>query len=174
MAATLRPRPSGALTTLTTVLYPGSFDPLHNGHLELIETAADLFDSVVVAAMRNPQKGQPLFELQERLDMITESLAHRPEVSVVVFSSLVVDLAREVGADFIVKGLRAVSDFEGEMQMAQMNRAVSGVHTLFLPTASEHSFLASKFIRDIARFGGDVSAMVPPPVAKRLKDTYAR
>ncbi len=156
----------------TKVLYPGSFDPLHKGHVEIIETAAGLFDHVVVAAMRNPQKGDPLFSLEQRMEMIEESLAHIRNLNVVVFSSLVVQLARDVGADFIVKGLRAVSDFEGEMQMAQMNRAVSGVNTLFLPSASEHSFLASKFIRDIARFGGDVSAMVPAPVAKRLKDLY--
>lgn len=158
----------------TKVLYPGSFDPLHNGHVEIIETAAELFDHVVVATMRNPQKGEPLFTLDERMAMIQDSLAHLPNVSVVSFSALVVDLARDIGADFIVKGLRAVSDFEGEMQMAQMNRAVSGVHTLFLPSASEHSFLASKFIRDIARFGGDVTAMVPAAVAKHLDDKYPR
>ncbi len=158
----------------TKVLYPGSFDPLHNGHVEIIETAAELFDHVVVATMRNPQKGEPLFTLDERMAMIQDSLAHLPNVSVVSFSALVVDLARDIGADFIVKGLRAVSDFEGEMQMAQMNRAVKGVHTLFLPSASEHSFLASKFIRDIARFGGDVTAMVPAAVAKHLDEKYPR
>jgi pantetheine-phosphate adenylyltransferase len=158
----------------TKVLYPGSFDPLHNGHVEIIETAAELFEHVVVATMRNPQKGEPLFTLDERMAMIQDSLAHLPNVTVVSFSALVVALAREIGADFIVKGLRAVSDFEGEMQMAQMNRAVSGVHTLFLPSASEHSFLASKFIRDIARFGGDVTAMVPASVAKYLDEKYPR
>ena len=97
----------------TKVLYPGSFDPLHNGHLEIIETAASLFDHVVVAAMRNPQKDEPLFPLERRMTMIEESLAQLPNVSVVVFSSLVVQRAQEVGSDFIVKGLRAVSDFEG-------------------------------------------------------------
>jgi pantetheine-phosphate adenylyltransferase len=158
----------------TKVLYPGSFDPLHNGHVEIIETAAELFEHVVVATMRNPQKGEPLFTLDERMAMIQDSLAHLPNVTVVSFSALVVDLARDIGADFIVKGLRAVSDFEGEMQMAQMNRAVSGVHTLFLPSASEHSFLASKFIRDIAKFGGDVTAMVPAAVAKHLDEKYPR
>ena len=159
---------------MARVLYPGSFDPLHNGHVEIIETAASLFDEVVVAAMRNPQKGGALFDLDTRLAMLDESLAHLPNVTTASFGGLVVDLAKEVGADFIVKGLRAVSDFEGEMQMAQMNHAVSGVHTVFLPTASEHSFLASKFIRDIARFGGDVSAMVPAPVARRLQEVFPR
>ena len=104
--------------------------------------------------------------------MLEESIAHLPNTRVTMFSSLVVDLAREEGADFIVKGLRAVSDFESELQMAQMNHKISGVDTLFIPSASAHSFLASKLIRDIARFGGDVSNMVPPPVAKRLEEKY--
>ena len=155
---------------MARVLYPGSFDPFHNGHRELVETAAYLFDEVVVAAMRNPQKGEPLFSLAERQDMIRDSLSHLDNVEITQFSSLVVDLAREVEADFIIKGLRAPSDFESEMAQAQMNLAVSGVHTLFIPSASANSFVQSKFIRDIARFGGDVSSMVPDPVAKRLKD----
>ena len=157
---------------MTRVLYPGSFDPIHNGHLEIIETAARLFDDVIVASVRNPQKGQPLFSLDERQELLNEAVSHLDNVSVTMFSSLVVDLAREVQADFIVKGLRAVSDFESELQMAQMNHAVSGVDTLFIPSASSHSFLASKLIREIARFGGDVSTMVPPAVAKRLQEKY--
>lgn len=159
---------------MPTVLYPGSFDPIHNGHLEIIETASKLFDRVIVAAMRNPQKGGPLFSLEERQQMLTESIGHLPNVTVTMFSSLVVDLAKEQGAHFIVKGLRAVSDFENELQMAQMNHKISGIHTVFIPSASDHSFLASKLIREIARFGGDVSAMVPPPVAKRLDEKYER
>ena len=154
-------------------LYPGSFDPFHNGHLEIVETAARLFDEVIVAAMRNPQKGEPLFSLDEREAMMEESLAHLENVRITMFSSLVVDVARELGADFIVKGLRAVSDFESELQMAQMNRALSGVQTVFLPSASEHSFIASKLLREVARLGGDVTAMVPPAVAKRLKEKFA-
>ncbi|MGB6057361.1 MAG: pantetheine-phosphate adenylyltransferase [Microthrixaceae bacterium] len=154
---------------MTVVLYPGSFDPIHNGHVEIVETTARLFDTVVVAAMRNPQKGEPLFTLEERQELIVDSLAHLANVEVTMFSSLVVDLAREVEANFIVKGLRAVSDFESELQMAQMNRSISGVDTLFVPSASRNSFLASKLIRDVARFGGDISTMVPAPVAARLK-----
>jgi pantetheine-phosphate adenylyltransferase len=157
---------------LTVVLYPGSFDPVHNGQVEIVETAARLFDRVVVAAMRNPQKGEPLFSLDERQVLIEESFTHLANVEVTMFSSLVVDLAKKVGAHFIVKGLRAVSDFESELQMAQMNRSISGVDTLFIPTTSSHSFLASKLIRDIARFGGDITSMVPPPVVARLKERY--
>ncbi len=153
---------------MTRVLYPGSFDPVHNGHVEIIETAAHLFDEVVVAAVRNPQKGQPFFTLEERHEILAETFVHLPNVSFTSFSSLVVDLAREVGADFIVKGLRAVSDFESELQMAQMNNAISGVHTMFIPSASTRSFLASKLIREIARFGGDVSSFVPPAAARRI------
>ena len=141
---------------VTRVLYPGSFDPIHNGHLEIIEVAARLFDDVVVAAVRNPQKGEPLFDLEDRQAMIEESVAEHPNV----------------GADFIVKGLRVVTDFESELMQAQMNLAVSGVDTLFIPAGSTHSFVASKFIREIARYGGDVSSMVPEPVAKRLAEKY--
>ena len=159
---------------MTRVLYPGSFDPIHNGHVEIVEKASRLFDEVVVAAMRNPQKGEPLFSLDDRQDMIEESLSHLPNVTVTMFSSLVVDLARDLQADFIVKGLRAISDFENELQMAQMNLKVADVETVFLPCASQNSFLASKLIREIARFGGDVSATVPEPVARKLKEKYGK
>jgi len=159
---------------VTTVLYPGSFDPFHNGHRELVETAAYLFDRVLVAAIRNPQKNAGLFTLEERQEMIRESLDHLPNVEIISMSKLVVDVARERGADFIIKGLRAVSDFENEMAQAQTNLAVSGVHTLFLPSASANSFIASKYIRDIARFGGDVSSMVPAPVARMMKEVVVR
>ena len=159
---------------MTRVLYPGSFDPIHNGHVELIEVAARLFDEVVVAAISNPQKGAGLFDLEERKAMVAASVAHLPNVSITSFASLVVDLAREIDADFIVKGLRAVSDFESELQQGQMNLAISGVHTVFLPSATTHSFVASKLIREISRFGGDVSSMVPEPVNAKLAERFPR
>ena len=159
---------------MTRVLYPGSFDPIHNGHVELAETAAGLFDEVVVAALANPSKGDGLFDLESRMNLIQESLEHLPNVEVTKFDGLVVDLAIEVGADFIVKGLRAVSDFEAELQMAQMNAALSEVQTLFLPSASRSSFLASRLIREVVRLGGDVGPMVPPPVRQRLEGKLDR
>ena len=158
---------------MTRVLYPGSFDPIHTGHIELIEVAARLFDEVVVAAISNPQKGKGLFDLAERQEMIADSVAHLPNVTITSFSSLVVALARDIEADFIVKGLRAVSDFESELQQAQTNLAISGMHTVFLPSATTHSFVASRLIREVARFGGDVSSMVPPSVARRLAERFA-
>jgi pantetheine-phosphate adenylyltransferase len=153
---------------VTRVLYPGSFDPVHNGHVELIETAARLFDEVVVGTLMNPSKGGGLFTLEERMELIDECFAHLANVSTMMFDGLVVTLAQQVGADFIVKGLRAVSDFEAELQMAQTNLVISGMHTIFLPTASRRSFLASRLIREVSRLGGDVSEMVPEPVCRRL------
>jgi len=154
-------------------LIPGSFDPVHNGHLEVIERAARLFDEVVVATLRNPQKSGALFELEERQEMLEESLDYLANVRIVSLTKLVVTVAHDVGASVIVKGLRAVSDFENEMQMAQMNKQLSGVETLFIPTSSTHSFIASKLLREVARFGGDVTSFVPPLVAQRLKEKFA-
>ena len=155
---------------MTTALFPGSFDPFHNGHLEIAERAWRMFDELVVAVVRNPQKGIPLFELEEREAMIAESLAHLDAVRIVSMSVLVVEVAAEVGANVIIRGLRAISDFESELQMAQMNQHLSGIETLLLPTSSAHSFVASKLIREVVRYGGDVSEFVPPPVARRLKE----
>ena len=153
-------------------LFPGSFDPFHNGHLEIVERASRLFDEVVVAALRNPQKSTALFDLDERKTMLEQVTAHLPSVRIVSVSTLLVYVARDVSASAIVRGLRAVSDFETEMQMAQMNNHLSGVETIFIPTSSKYSFVASKLVREVARFGGDVSAFVPEVVAKALRAKY--
>jgi pantetheine-phosphate adenylyltransferase len=160
---------------LKTALFPGSFDPFHNGHLEIVEIASKIFDRVIVAPMRNTQKGQPLFTLQERVDMITESVSYLGNVTLESFSSLVVDLARQVGADVLIKGLRVASDAEAELQQAQMNRRVAGIETVFIPSSSEYSFIASKYVRDFARFGGAdrIGATVPAAVLIKLKEKFA-
>jgi pantetheine-phosphate adenylyltransferase len=155
---------------VSTVLYPGSFDPLHNGHLDVVERAAALFGRVVVAAMYNPAKPEGFFSLAEREEMIAETLAHLSDVEVRAFPGLAVDAARDCGADFIVKALRTSGDFEVEQQMAHTNEAVSGVSTVFLPCRPDLSFLSSRFIREIAQYGGDVSQLVPDAVSRRLKD----
>jgi pantetheine-phosphate adenylyltransferase len=159
---------------VTVALIPGSFDPFHNGHLEVVERAGRLFDDVVVATLRNPQKAEPLFSLAEREEMLKEALAHLPNVRIVSVSKLVVDVAHDVGASAIVKGLRAVSDFENELQMAQMNRQLSGIETLFIPTTSTSAFVASRLLREVARYGGDVSAFVPKVVALRLQEKFSK
>lgn len=157
-------------------LLPGSFDPLHNGHLEVIEIAARLFDKLVVAAIRNPGKGEPLFSLEERQEMIREAVNHLDNVDVVSMTKLTVDVAKDVDADVIVKGLRVSSDFEYELQMAQMNHAISGIDTVFVPCSSSGSFIASSLVRQIAQFGGAgrIGSMVPRSVAKRLEEKFTK
>ena len=151
-------------------LVPGSYDPVHNGHLEVIERASQMFDGVLVAAVRNPNKNEAMFTLEERGEMLAESTAHLSNVEIEFFDGLLVDFARDHECSAIVKGLRAVSDFETELQMAQMNERLSGIVTLFIPTASRHSFLASRLLREVARYGGDISSMVPESVNRRLRD----
>ena len=153
---------------MTKVLYPGSFDPLHNGHVEIVEIASRLFSEVVVVAMVNRDKGG-FFPIEQRVALIQESLAHLPNVRIEIHEGLAVDAADALGADFIVKGLRTASDFEVEMQMAQTNKAVSGVETVFLPSGSALGYLSSRWIREISSEGRDVSALVPAPVERALK-----
>lgn len=157
---------------MPTAICPGSFDPVTYGHIDIIERTARHFENVVVAVIRNPQKAQALFGLEERQELLHEVTAHLPNVSIRFFKGLLVDFARDCGAEVIVKGLRAISDFDYELQMAQMNQRLSGVDTFFVSTSPQHSFLSSSLVKEVARFGGDVSSMVPPPVAKRLETRY--
>ncbi len=161
---------------MRTALCPGSFDPLHNGHIDIFETAARLYDRVVVATIRNPGKGEPLFTLEERKELIKEALGHLDNIEVVSMTKLTVDVAKDVGADVIVKGLRDGTDFASEMQQAQMNKAISGMQTVFLPCGPESSFIAATLIRQIAMFGGAdrLDSMVPKNVADRLHEKYSR
>ena len=151
---------------------PGTYDPVTSGHLDIIRRASSIFDRVIVAVVRAPQHKRTMFTLEDRIAFIEQSLGGTPNVSVEGFATLVVEFARERGARSIVKGLRAVSDFESELHQAHMNLAISGIHTVFIPSATNHSFVASKLIREIARLGGDVTSMVPPPVAKRIVERF--
>jgi len=159
---------------MSVALYPGSFDPIHLGHLDVIEQALDIFGSVVVVTMHNPGKPSGAFALQERQTMIAESLAGWSNVRVESFPGLAIDAAREFGADVIVKGLRSASDFDVEQQMALTNHRVGGVRTVFVPASPELSFISSRYIREIALYGHDLSELVPGPVASRLSQLAAR
>ena len=154
-----------------TALCPGTFDPVTNGHVDIIERAAKQFDRVVVAVLDNPGK-QPLFGVEERVAMLKEATGGIDRVEVDSFSGLLVEYARRVGARVIVKGLRAVTDFEYEIQMAQMNRRLGGVETFFMTTDPTWSYLSSSLVREVARFGGDVEGLVPPVVAERLREKH--
>jgi pantetheine-phosphate adenylyltransferase len=158
--------------SVSTALCPGSFDPVTLGHLDIIERTSRHFDRVIVAVIRNPQKSQSLFTLEDRQEMLHEVTAHLPNIEIEFFKGLLVDFAKEHGAAAIVKGLRAISDFDYELQMAQMNQKLSGIDTYFISTSPQYSFLSSSLVREVARFGGDVSSMVPAVVAKRLAERF--
>jgi pantetheine-phosphate adenylyltransferase len=149
---------------------PGSFDPVTNGHLDIVGRAAALFDEVTVAVLVNKNKAG-LFSVEERIEMLTEVSAGWPNVRIDSFDGLLVDFCRARGIPAIVKGLRAVSDFDYELQMAQMNRQLAGVETLFVPTSATYSYLSSSLLKEVAALGGDVAGLVPDSVADRL---YAR
>jgi pantetheine-phosphate adenylyltransferase len=156
-----------------TACCPGTYDPVTNGHLDIVARASKTFDRVIVAVLINPAK-QPMFTLEERLAMLKEATVGMASVEIDAFSGLLVDYARRREVTAIVKGLRAVSDFDYELQMAQMNQRLSGIDTFFISTSPQHSFLSSSLVREVARFGGDVSSMVPPPVAERLRARFGR
>ena len=152
-----------------TALCPGTFDPVTNGHLDIIGRASETFETVVVGALENPSK-QPMFSLEERVAMLKEACSGMSNVTVVSFRGLLVDLARAHGDAVIVKGLRAISDYEYEIQMAQMNHRLAGVETLFMSTSPRWSFLSSSLVKEVARLGGDVSGLVPDHVSTSLAD----
>ncbi len=152
---------------------PGTYDPVTNGHLDIVARAAKVFDSVIVAVLVNPGK-QPLFTLEERLSLLDDATADIQGVEIDSFDGLLVDYARQRGVSAIVKGLRAVSDFDYELQMAQMNYRLAGVETMFMTTNPMYSYLSSSLVKDVARNGGDVSGLVPGPVAAMLKERASR
>ncbi len=157
---------------MTHAVCPGSFDPPTLGHLDIIGRARRLFSTVTVAVLVNPVK-TGLFDVEERLDLLRATTARWDNVTVDSFEGLLVDYCRRRGVDAIVKGLRAVSDFDYELQMAQMNSGLAGVDTLFIPTSPEHSFLSSSLVKQVARYGGDVSALLPPEVDSALRARLA-
>jgi pantetheine-phosphate adenylyltransferase len=146
---------------------PGSFDPVTNGHLDVLERACLIFDEVVVAVLVNRSK-KGLFTVEERIELLGAATSHLPNLRVTSFHGLLVDFCDRESIPVVVKGLRAVTDFDYELQMAQMNHRLSGLDTLFIATNPEHSYLSSSLVRDVAMFGGDVSALVPPVVSTRL------
>jgi pantetheine-phosphate adenylyltransferase len=152
---------------------PGSFDPVTNGHLDIVQRAASLFDEVIVAVGVNKSKSR-LFSPDERIAMLEQATAELPNVSVAGFTGLLTTFCQERGAHAIVKGLRAVSDFDYELQMAQMNSSLTDVETVFVPTSPEWSFLASSLVKEVAAFGGDVSGLVPDFVLGPLTEKLAR
>jgi pantetheine-phosphate adenylyltransferase len=157
---------------MATALCPGSYDPPTNGHVDVIERTSRHFDSVIVAVVANPSK-KPLFSLEERTEMLRDALAHLGNIEIASFDGLLVDFARRRGVGIVVKGLRAVSDFEYELQMAQMNAALApGLDTMFVTATPAWAFLSSSLVKEVARYGGAIETLVPPGVAKALGERF--
>lgn len=155
-----------------TAVYPGSFDPVTLGHLDILERATLIFDRVIIAVLENPGK-QPLFTAAERVDLLRRSIAENPRVEVDTFNGLTVDYARRTGATAIVRGLRAVSDFENEFQMALMNRRLAPqVHTVFLMTSFSNVYVSSSLIKEVCRYGGNIDELVPPVAAEAMRRRF--
>jgi pantetheine-phosphate adenylyltransferase len=162
----------GAMYTAkrTKAIYPGTFDPLTNGHLDLIARGAKIVDELVVAVLRNSEKGKPLFTVLEREEMLREATAGIENVSITTFEGLLVDFAREQGAKAVLRGIRAISDYEYELQMAMMNRKLDPeLETLFMMPGEKYTYVSSRLIKGVFQLGGDVTALVPPNVVERLK-----
>ncbi|MBX5494098.1 MAG: pantetheine-phosphate adenylyltransferase [Bryobacteraceae bacterium] len=153
----------------TIGIYPGSFDPITNGHLDLIARGVKVVDRLIVAVLRNESK-QPLFSVEERKEMLREVVREYPNVEVDSFDGLLVDYASRRGATLILRGIRAISDYEGELQMALMNRRLRPeIETIFMMAGEAHSFISSRLVKEVIRLGGDITGLVPPPVEVRLK-----
>lgn len=162
-----------ARTQARRALYPGSFDPFTNGHLDVLERALEIFDAVTIAIAANPEKRQPLFSVAERVEMIGELVAELPGATVTSYTGLTVDFARTQGLRALVRGLRAYSDFDGELQQALMNRKLAPeIDTVFLMSSEAHIFVSSSILKDVASYGRDLDEFVPPPVARRLKERF--
>lgn len=158
---------------MAVAVYPGSFDPVTYGHLDIIERAAKVVDEVIVAVLVNSSK-KPLFTIDERVRLLRETTGDYPNVTVEAFQGLTVDFARNAGATVMVRGLRAVSDFESEMQIAQTNHSLNpDIDTMFFTTSLKYSFLSSTIVREVASYGADVSEMVPSVVEKSLREKYS-
>ncbi|MDA3733119.1 pantetheine-phosphate adenylyltransferase [Niameybacter massiliensis] len=156
-------------------VYPGSFDPITKGHMDIIERAAKLVDLLYVSVLTNPHKGEGMFKTEERMELIEKSISHLPNVKVETFSGLLVDYAKAKDADVIIRGLRAVTDFEYEMQMAQINKSLlPRVETIFLVTNAQYSFLSSSSVRELVRFNGRFHELVPEYVAGALEKRFKR
>jgi pantetheine-phosphate adenylyltransferase len=152
-------------------VYPGSFDPVTNGHLDLIERGSKIFDELIVGILRNPGK-DPLFSVGERLEMVREATQHCPNVSVDSFDGLLVDYAAEKGASVLLRGIRAISDYEYELQMALMNRRLRPeLETVFMMSGEAYSFISSRLVKEVFRLGGNISGLVPPAVELRLRNS---
>jgi pantetheine-phosphate adenylyltransferase len=155
---------------MTTAIYPGSFDPITFGHLDVMERAAKLFDRLLIAVAHNDEK-KPLFTATQRMELIEDSIGPHANVEIVSFDGLLVDFARKSGATAVVRGLRAVTDFEYEFQMALMNKTLSPeLETVFLTSREAFTYLSSRVIKEVARLGGDITKFVPPPVAAALRE----
>lgn len=156
-----------------TAIYPGTFDPITNGHLDIIKRAVKIFDTVIVAVANNVGKA-PLFTIEQRVEMIRESVNGIPQVEVDAFNGLIIEYCRQKGATALIRGLRAISDFEYEFQMALINRKIGkDVESVFLMPQEKYTYLSSSIIKEIAAFGGDVSCFVPDVVKRHLNDKYA-
>ena len=154
------------------ILYPGTFDPLTNGHIDLIERAEKLFGNIVVAVLENTSK-TPTFNLQKRILQIKIALSHLSNVEVISYSGLTVDCAKDLNANLILRGLRAMSDFEYELQIAHTNKSLNNeIETIFLSTNTNFSFLSSSLVKEVAKFGGEISHMVPPSVESDLREYF--